>query len=226
MRTRLPSLSGVGATWSAKRRLAIVALVITGLLALAATVALFTGGDEDHDQAPAPSASSSIAPSQDAPQPSSGAGQVAKPPQLSEPVAYAKAVAAMLWSYDTRHTSRDQQLAGMRVWMTQEAKYADWNSVAAQVPDPVLWSRMADNGQHAVAKIGEGHFPAAFKQALSDDPSAITKAYVYVVTVNGTQQIAWKGGGGGAEDRSVTLAVQCRPGHDCALAALAPRVVP
>lgn len=112
----------------------------------------------------------------------------------------------------------------MRAWMTDETAYADWPSVSGQVPDPVLWSRMADQDQHATASITEGHFPSAFKAALADDPSAITKAYIYVVTVNGKQQISWKKGGGGAEDRAVTLAVQCRPGHDCALAAIAPNV--
>lgn len=146
------------------------------------------------------------------------------PPQIAEPVAYAKAAAQMLWSYDTRDTSRDQQLAGMRAWMTTETRYADWASVSGQVPDPVLWSRMADQDQHATAHVTEGHYPSAFKQALADDPSAITEAYIYVVTVNGKQQIAWKKGGGGAEERAVTLAVQCRPNHDCTLAAIAPSV--
>ena len=60
--------------------------------------------------------------------------------------------------------------------------------------------------------------------ARADDPSAITEAYIYVVTVNGTQRIAWKNGGAGAEERAVTLAVQCRPSHDCTLAAIAPSV--
>ncbi|MEU9280292.1 hypothetical protein [Streptomyces sp. NPDC048341] len=228
MRKRFPrfSLSAYGAGWSANRRIAIVAGVVAVLLALAGAVALLTGSGNGHQapdtaaSAPADSPSSSEA----APRPSSGSGSVAKPPQIAEPVAYAKAAAQMLWSYDTRDTSRDQQLAGMRAWMTTEPKYADWTSVSGQVPDPVLWSRMADQDQHATAGVTEGHYPSAFKQALADDPSAITEAYIYVVTVNGKQQIAWKNGGGGAEERAVTLAVQCRPGHDCRLAAIAPSV--
>ncbi|WP_066938732.1 hypothetical protein [Streptomyces sp. NBRC 110611] len=224
MRRRLPSLSGFGVGWSAKRRIAIVALAITALLAVAATVAFFTGRGEQHQEPTTPSQANSSSPSEAAPKPSAGSGSVPAPPQIAEPVAYAKAAAHMLWSYDTRGTSRDQQLAGMRAWMTKETKYADWNSVSAQVPDPVLWSRMADQDQHATAKVTEGHFPSAFKAALADDPSAITEAYIYVVTVNGKQKIAWKKGGGGAEERAVTLAVQCRPHHDCSLAAIAPSV--
>ncbi|MEV5449484.1 hypothetical protein [Streptomyces sp. NPDC052535] len=228
MRKRSPSftLSSYGAGWSANRRITIVACVVAVLLAVAGVVALLTGrgnGQQAPDtSAPAPtgSPSSSEAP----PKPSSGSGSVPKPPQIAEPVAYAKAAAQMLWSYDTRDTSRDQQLAGMRAWMTTETKYADWASVSGQVPDPVLWSRMADQDQHATAQVTEGHYPGAFKQALAEDPSAITEAYIYVVTVNGKQQIAWKKGGGGAEDRAVTLAVQCRPSHDCTLAAIAPSV--
>ncbi|MFD5161832.1 hypothetical protein ACFWMJ_27770 [Streptomyces hawaiiensis] len=228
MRNRFSSLSlsSYGAGWSANRRIAIVAAAVAGLLALAGIVALLTGGGNGH-QAPdsaAPAPIGSLSSSEAAPEPSSGSGSVPKPPQISEPVAYAKAAAQMLWSYDTRDTSRDQQLAGMRAWMTAETKYADWVSVAGQVPDPVLWSRMADQDQHASASVTEGHYPGAFKQALAEDPSAITKAYIYVVTVNGKQQITWKKGGGGAEERAVTLAVQCRPNHDCALAAIAPSV--
>ncbi|MFJ3019483.1 hypothetical protein ACIPH4_00775 [Streptomyces tendae] len=228
MRNRFPSLSlsSYGSGWSANRRIAIVAAAVAGLLALAVIVALLTGGGNGHptpdSAAPAPTGSPSSP--EAAPKPSSGSGSVPGPPQIAEPVAYAKAAAQMLWSYDTLDTSRDQQLAGMRAWMTTETKYADWASVASQVPDPVLWSRMADQDQHASAHITEGHYPGAFKQALADDPSAITEAYIYVVTVNGKQQIAWKQGGGGAEERAVTLAVQCRPSHDCTLAAIAPSV--
>ncbi|MDH6439364.1 hypothetical protein M2158_007905 [Streptomyces sp. SAI-144] len=226
MKKRLPSLSSYGSGWSANRRIAIVASAVAVLLAVAGIVALLTGGGNGH-QAPgttAPTPSGSPSSSEAAPKPSSGSGSVSQPPQIAEPVAYAKAAAQMLWSYDTRDTSRDQQLAGMRAWMTTETKYADWASVSDQVPDPVLWSRMADQDQHATASVTEGHYPSAFKQALADDPSAITEAYIYVVTVNGTQQIAWKKGGGGAEERAVTLAVQCRPNHDCTLAAIAPSV--
>ncbi|MFD3580896.1 hypothetical protein [Streptomyces sp. NPDC058683] len=229
MRNRLPflSLSSYGVGWSVNRRIAMVTCVVAVLLAIAGIVAVVTGGGSGHQaagtdaSAPADSSPSS---SEAAPEPSSGSGSVPKPPQIAEPVAYAKAAAQMLWSYDTRDTSRDQQLAGMRAWMATETKYADWASVSGQVPDPVLWSRMSDQDQHATAHVTEGHYPSAFKQALADDPSAITEAYIYVVTVNGTQQIAWKKGGSGAEERAVTLAVQCRPSHDCTLAAIAPSV--
>ncbi|MFJ5949386.1 hypothetical protein [Streptomyces noursei] len=220
------SLSGYGASWSTKQRAAVVALTVVVLLAIAAAVAWFTSRNDHPSTGPAPSASHSTSPAPDAsaPAPGPGSGSVPRPPQISEPVAYAKAVAAMLWSYDTRTTSRDQQLVGMQAWMTKEAKYADSASVSGQVPDPLLWSRMADQDQHATATVTEAHFPTAFKQALADDPSAITQAYIYVVTVNGKQTIAWKKGGGGAEDRAITLAVQCRPQHDCTLAAIAPTV--
>ncbi|MFF5719321.1 hypothetical protein [Streptomyces buecherae] len=217
---------GVGANWSANRRIALVALVLTALLVVAGCVAWFTGRSDHtpHPAPAAPSASTSSKPSPTASGPAPReAGSVPRPPQIADPIAYAKAVAAMLWSYDTRNTSRDQQIAGMRAWMTAESTYADWASILGQVPDPVLWSRMADQDQHASAAIGEGHYPTLFKQALAEDPSAITEAYVYVVTVHGKQKLAWKGGGG-AEDRAVTVAVQCRPDRDCALAAIAPRV--
>ncbi|MFI0742994.1 hypothetical protein ACH4PU_33725 [Streptomyces sp. NPDC021100] len=224
---RFPSpFSGYGATWSTRGRVLAGALVLAVLLAVAGVAAWATGsGGQDHDDTAAPSPSSTSAP-ESAPKPAPGTGSVPKPPQLSDPLAYAKAAAVMLWSYDARTTTRDQQLAGMAAWMTKETKYTDWTSISGQVPDPVLWSRMGDNAQFATVQVTEAHFPSAFKQALAENPSALTEAYIYAVTVTGKQQISWKKGGGGAEDRSVTLAVQCRPSRDCALVSIAPRVAP
>ncbi|MDO0936452.1 hypothetical protein QQY66_33890 [Streptomyces sp. DG2A-72] len=221
------SLSGYGLEWSTRQRITAIAIGLAVLLALAAVVALLIGRAGTNDsKTTTPSGASSTASASAGPTASAGTGSVAKPPPLADPVAFAKAAAAMLWSYDTRTTSRDQQLAGMKAWLTAETKYADWSSIAAQVPDPVLWSRMADQDQYASASVSEAHYPSAFKEALSDAPEAITEAYIYAVTVTGKQQIAWKKGGAGAEDRSITLAVQCRPNANCSLVSIAPRVVP
>ncbi|MGP3775467.1 hypothetical protein ACTWJ8_32070 [Streptomyces sp. SDT5-1] len=148
------------------------------------------------------------------------------PPKTSDPVAYAKAAAKSLWTYDTRSFSRAEHLAALQRRMTDDKKYADWSSVKDQVPSAVLWSRLHDNRQRASATIDEGHFPQSFKTALDQDPGAITEAYVYAVTVTGKQTLTWKGSGGGVESRSTTLAVQCRPHQDCALAAVLPNVAP
>ncbi|MCZ0990350.1 hypothetical protein [Streptomyces diastatochromogenes] len=221
MQKRFPAY-GIG--WSPNRRVAVIAIGLACLLSLAAATAFVTRrSDHPHTSAPVPSQTPSS--TSQTGEPSSGTGPVARPPRISDPVEFAKAATKMLWSYDTRTTAQAQQLAGMKAWMTKESQYGDWASVSAQMPDPLLWSRMADQKQHAAATIAEGHYPAAFKQALSDDPSAITKAYIYAVTVTGKQTIAWKGGGG-AEERSITLAVQCRPSADCTLVAIAPRVAP
>ncbi|MFI9423384.1 hypothetical protein ACIG54_07435 [Streptomyces achromogenes] len=223
----LKRLTDYSLRWSPNRRVVVIGIGLACLLALAAATAFLTGRD-DHpgtsasDPVPSP-AHSSTAPTG---QPSSWSGPVAGPPKISDPVQFAKAAAKMLWSYDTLTTSQAQHLTGMRAWMTKEDEYGDWASVAAQIPDPVLWSRMVDQEQHATATIAEGHYPAAFKQALAEDPAAITKAYIYAVTVTGKQMITWAKGGSGAEDRSVTLAVQCRPSTDCSLVAIAPRVAP
>ncbi|MEU3188435.1 hypothetical protein ABZ707_30210 [Streptomyces sp. NPDC006923] len=223
MRTPLSSL---GLRGSANHRVLIVALVLTTLLISAGLAASVTGRSTPNDGRGAPQSKPSTTRSDAIPSPAPGGmGSVPEPPQISEPLSYAKAAAAMVWSYDTRTTGHDQQLAGMNRWMTRETIYADWASVSGQVPDPVLWLRMADNAQHANGTAAEAHYPSAFRQALAEDPSAITEAYIYVVTVTGKQQIAWASGGG-AEDRSVTLAVQCRPAHDCSLVSIAPQVAP
>ncbi|MFF9040507.1 hypothetical protein ACF090_34150 [Streptomyces sp. NPDC014892] len=155
-----------------------------------------------------------------------GTGAVPRPPQVADPLAFARAAAGMLWSYDTRSTSHAQQLVGMQAWMTKEGEYSDWASVSAQMPTPALWAQMADQQQRAAATITEEHYPSAFKQAFTEDPSAITEAYIYAVTVTGKQTIRWAEDGRGAEDRSLTLAVQCRPSSDCSLVAIAPNVAP
>lgn len=149
------------------------------------------------------------------------------PPSTHDPIAFAKAAAVALWSYDSRKGSRNESLAALHRWLTGEKQYADASSVDALVPSPVLWREMAAHGQFATATVAEGYFPASFTQALRQDPGAIATAYVYAVTVTGEQSIGWKGAlHGGAEPRSVTLAVQCRPGHDCALAGVLPNVAP
>ncbi|MFG3043178.1 hypothetical protein ACGFYZ_40400 [Streptomyces sp. NPDC048330] len=227
MTKRFPSLSTYGVGWSARRRAALIAIGLACLLAVAGATAYFTGGNEEpHPAASSPTPTSSSSPEDEAREPEPTTGSVPRPPRISDPVAFAKQAAMMLWSYDTRTTSREQQLTGMEAWMTKETQYSDWASISAQVPDPTLWSRMADQQQYATATAAEAHYPAAFKQALAEDPAAIAKAYIYAVTVTGKQRIAWAKGGGGAEDRSVTLAVQCRPSADCSLVAIAPRVAP
>ncbi|MFD4025376.1 hypothetical protein ACFWRV_17930 [Streptomyces sp. NPDC058576] len=149
------------------------------------------------------------------------------PPKTYDPITYGKAAAAALWSYDTRAYSQPELRKALRGWLTTESKYADPTSVDQVVPSATLWREMAANKQVATAKINEGHFPHAFTQALQDDPGAIAQAYVYAVTVSGKQSIRWKGSAaGGAESRSTTLAVQCRPNHPCALVGVMPSVAP
>ncbi|MFI9755751.1 hypothetical protein [Streptomyces collinus] len=217
-------LSDYGVGWSPNRRIALVAIVLACLLAVAAATAYVAGrGGQHHAPSTAPDTTSGSSP--EATKPEAETGSVPRPPRVSDPVTFAKAAAQMLWSYDTRTTSHTQQLAGMEAWMTKEGQYSDWASVSAQVPDPTLWSRMADQQQHATATVAEAHYPAAFKEALADDPAAISEAYIYAVTVTGKQTITWTNGGG-TEDRSITLAVQCRPSADCSLVAIAPNVAP
>ncbi|MCY0928227.1 hypothetical protein OTB20_18900 [Streptomyces sp. H27-H1] len=211
--------------WSANKRIAFLAIGLAVLLALAGLAAWWTGRSETHRSAVPGPANSSSAPSPAHP-PAGGTGTVAPPAKISDPLAYGKAAAQVLWTYDTRTTSHTQHLAGLRAWVTQETKYADWPGIQALIPDPVLWTRMHDNAQHAEATVTESRFPSSFKQALAEDPTTLTTAYIYAVTVTGKQQISWNGGGAGAEDRSVTLAVQCRPGTDCSLVAISPRVLP
>ncbi|MFJ2739651.1 hypothetical protein ACIO3O_08280 [Streptomyces sp. NPDC087440] len=229
MKKRFLSLSGYGIGWSSKRRIAVLAGVLALLLVLAGAVALFTGRDTQ----PAPSSGNgSLPPASPAstfpaePGTTGKTGSVPRPPRISDPLQFAQAAAEMLWTYDTRSTTHEQQLAGMQAWMTTDSQYGDWPSVSAQMPTPALWARMRDQQQNATATATRAHYPAAFKQALAEDPAAITKAYIYAVTVTGKQTIAWAKGGQGAEDRSTTLAVQCRPSHDCSLVAIAPRVAP
>ncbi|MFF4362976.1 hypothetical protein [Streptomyces sp. NPDC001604] len=214
-----------GAPSTVLRRALLGGLILAVLLTVAGLLAYLTRADSPASAKPTPTPAST----QPAASPEATPGgptAVAAPPKTSDPIVFAKAATKVLWTYDTRSFSRAEHVAGLKRWMTGEKKYADWESVSDQIPSPVLWSRMHDNRQHATAKIGEGHFPQAFKTALAQDPGAITKAYVYAVTVTGKQSIAWKGSGAGAESRSTTLAVQCRPDTACALVGVLPSVAP
>jgi hypothetical protein len=221
--------SHLGGPSRARRRALLGAVVLALLLALAGLAAYLTRDGRSPSDTPAPPPSSPSASSS----PAAPAGPHARPhalpvpPRTHDPIKYGKAAAAALWSYDTRAYSQPELRKALHGWLTKETKYADPASVDKAVPSPVLWKEMAANGQVATAKINEGHFPHAFTQALQEDPGAITQAYVYAVTVSGKQSIAWKGSpAGGAESRSTTLAVQCRPQHPCALVGVMPSVAP
>ncbi|AEW95121.1 secreted protein [Streptantibioticus cattleyicolor NRRL 8057 = DSM 46488] len=216
-----------------RRRALLGTAVLVVLVALAGLAAYITRDGRSPSKASAAGTSSAVTaasptPSSSGP-PTPGARHNALPvpPDTHDPIVFGKAAAAALWSYDTRSYSQVQLLAALHRWLTTETKYADPASVDAIVPSPVLWKEMAANDQFATAKVNEGHFPDSFTQALQAAPGAITEAYVYAVTVSGKQSIAWKGSpAGGAEDRVITLAVQCRPNQPCALAGVMPSVAP
>ncbi|WP_371626593.1 hypothetical protein OG245_30665 [Streptomyces sp. NBC_01116] len=214
-----------------RRQALLGTVVLVVLVALAGLAAYLTRDSRSPSEAPAPPSSSPTASSSAVPAgpPTSGtrSGALPVPPKTSDPIEFGKAAAVALWSYDTRAYSQTELRTALRGWLTREAKYADPASVDKVVPSPVLWKEMAANGQFATATVNEGHFPNAFTRALQEDPGAITQAYVYAVTVSGKQSIAWKGSpAGGAESRSTTLAVQCRPDHPCALVGVLPAVAP
>ncbi|MER7701646.1 hypothetical protein ABTX81_01925 [Kitasatospora sp. NPDC097605] len=150
---------------------------------------------------------------------------VARPPHTSSPTDFAAAFAQALWTYDSRVVTQPDFVSGLRGWLTPESQYADGDSVTGQVPDPLLWSRLRDNGQTSTAGQVSAHVPDSYTKAIQQNPGAFTQAYIYAVTVTAKVAVAWDGGQG-AEDRAITLAVQCRPGSDCALAAIAPTVYP
>ncbi|WLW56948.1 hypothetical protein [Streptomyces sp. YU58] len=215
-----------------RRRALLGTAVLMVLVALAGLAASLTRDARTSSKAPAPQASSASpsAPTASASassRPHGSRGDLPVPPSTHDPIAFGKAAAAALWSYDTRAYSQRELLAALRGWLTSEKKYADTASVDTLVPSRALWKEMAANGQFATAKVNEAHFPDSFTQALQADPGAITTAYVYAVTVSGKQSIAWKGSShGGAENRVTTLAVQCRPSRPCALAGVLSAVAP
>ncbi|WP_435127270.1 hypothetical protein [Actinacidiphila sp. bgisy144] len=214
-----------------RRRSLVGAAVLVVLVGLAGLAAYFTRDNRtspNHASAPAASATPSpSATGSPVPSASGSPRGLPVPPSTHDPIVFGKAAAVALWSYDTRAYSQPEFLAAVDRWMTGESKYADRASVEQLVPAPVLWERMADQGQHATATADDAHVPSAFTQALQDDPGALTTAYVYAVTVTGHQSIAWKGSPhAGAEARAITLAVQCRPDRPCALAGVLPNVAP
>ncbi|MFD3418868.1 hypothetical protein [Streptomyces decoyicus] len=210
-----------------RRRVLLGTAVLVVLVALAGLAAYLTRDGRSPSKAPAVQPSSPTTPSTTPSTPRTHPRALAVPPKTHDPIAFGKAAAAALWSYDTRAYSRTELRTALRAWLTAEDKYADPASVDKTVPSPVLWKEMAANRQFATAKVHEGHFPDSFTQALQADPGAITQAYIYAVTVSGKQSIAWKGShAGGAESRTTTLAVQCRPHQPCALVGVMPSVAP
>ncbi|MDT3728859.1 hypothetical protein ROS62_29915 [Streptomyces sp. DSM 41972] len=215
-----------------RRRALLGTAVLVVLVALAGLAAYVTRDGRTSSKVPttqvsSASPSSPTGSASASSRPHGSRGDLPVPPSTHDPIAFGKATAAALWSYDTRAYSQRELVAALRGWLTSEKKYADTASVDALVPSRALWKQMAANGQFATAKVNEAHFPDSFTQALQADPGAITTAYVYAVTVSGKQSIAWKGSShGGAENRVTTLAVQCRPSRPCALAGVLSAVAP
>ncbi|GGN51253.1 hypothetical protein GCM10012285_41170 [Streptomyces kronopolitis] len=210
-----------------RRRVLLGTAVLVVLVDLAGLAAYLTRDGRSPSKAPAVRPSSPAAPSTTPSAPRTQPRALPVPPKTHDPIAFGKAAAAALWSYDTRAYSRTELRTALRAWLTSEDRYADPASVDKVVPSPVLWKEMTANRQFATAKVHEGHFPDSFTRALQSDPGAITQAYIYAVTVSGKQSIAWKGShAGGAESRTSTLAVQCRPHRPCALVGVMPSVAP
>lgn len=215
-----------------RRRALLGTAVLVVLVALAGLAAYVTRDGRTSSKVPttqvsSASPSSPTGSASASSRPHGSRGDLPVPPSTHDLIAFGKAAAAALWSYDTRAYSQRELLTALRGWLTSEKKYADTASVDALVPSRALWKQMAANGQFATAKVNEAHFPDSFTQALQADPGAITTAYVYAVTVFGKQSIAWKGSShGGAENRVTTLAVQCRPSQPCALAGVLSAVAP
>ncbi|MET8539918.1 hypothetical protein ABZW03_04570 [Kitasatospora sp. NPDC004799] len=210
-----------------RRRVLLGVAVLVMLVICSGVLAYITRDGRSSADHPA-AAASSPAPGPSTPSsPGARSSALPGPPSTHDPIAFAKAAAVALWSYDTRSSSQPELVASLHRWLTVEGQYADADSVDRLVPSPLLWGRMADSGQFATATAAEAHFPESFTRALQADPGAISQAYVYAVTVSGKQSISWDGApAGGAEDRSATLAVQCRPDRPCALAGVLPAVAP
>ncbi|MFF2746437.1 hypothetical protein ACFVVA_12925 [Kitasatospora sp. NPDC058048] len=205
----------------------LVAGLLAGLLARLAGGGHATRTDPQPSSPPRPSSWAGIPAGPRANTPPAETGAiVARPPHTSSPTEFAEAFAQALWTYDSRKVAQPDFVSGLRLWLTSEIQYADGDSAAGQVPDPVLWSRLRDNGQTSTAGQVSAHVPDTYTKAIQQNPAAFTQAYIYAVTVTAKVNVTWDGGGQGAEDRAITLAVQCRPGNDCALAAVAPTVYP
>ncbi|MEE1786897.1 hypothetical protein PUR71_28920 [Streptomyces sp. SP17BM10] len=235
MQKRYPSSafrSGMSGGALVRRRALLGTAVLVVLVVLAGVFSYLTRDSRSPSPNPSsvqpssPSAAASV-PVTPSTAPGGGSAALPGPPDTRDPIAFGKAAAVALWSYDTRAYSQPELVAALHRWLTTEGQYVDAESVERQVPSPLLWGRMADSGQFATATAAEAHFPESFTRALQADPGAITQAYVYAVTVSGKQSISWNGAPqGGAEDRSATLAVQCRPDRPCALVGVMPSVAP
>ena len=137
-----------------RRRALLGTVVLVVLVALAGLAAYLTRDGRSSSKPTVPQ-TSSAAPSSPAasasattPPPHGVHSALPVPPDTHDPIAFGKAAAVALWSYDTRAYSQPELLAALHRWLTGETKYADRASVDALVPSPVLWE--ADGRQRPV----------------------------------------------------------------------------
>lgn len=150
-------------------------------------------------------------------------------PKTDDATVFARAVATLAFSYDTRDESRDAWRAAFMPWLGPDGK--DDTMAEAQgdvdrvVPEPAVWQQMRDLHQRATFAVTSAYVPqqaiAAQREYGDQWPPGTA-----VITVRGDQHLAWDGGDQ-TVTRTMTLFVLCQPSNAfCMVDRITPQVIP
>lgn len=145
--------------------------------------------------------SSGVSPSDVATRP---AGEL---PLTSDPQQYAIAYASALFSYDTLTQSEVVWTAVLTAGLdtTADVRADNTEDLANRTPPTAVWQTMASSNQRATFAVTRAWVPQLWTQNASHYPAGAT-----VITVSGTQEVAWTGGSSEVP-QSVTLLLLCPP---------------
>jgi hypothetical protein len=222
-------------------QLVLGAAVAFVVLVLVAIIGVATGWIGSHassasptvGRTPTPNASPSSAISaisgSPAPTPSAaGERPTVTIPKTDDATVFARAIATMAFSYDTRTESRDAWRTALMTWLGPDGKQdtlAEARGDADRVvPESAVWQQMRELKQRASFDVTAAYVPQQAMAAQRDYGSEWPPG-TSVITVRGNQRLVWDGGAQTAT-RSMTLFVICQPTNAfCMVDRITPQVI-
>lgn len=149
-------------------------------------------------------------------------------PKTDDATVFARAVATIAFSYDTRTESRDAWRSALMTWLGPDGKQDTMaeaqGDVDRVVPQPVVWQQMRQLQQRATFAVTAAYVPQQAVAAQRDYGSEWPPG-TSVITVRGSQRLVWNGGAQTAT-RSMTLFVICQPTNAyCMVDRITPQVI-
>ncbi|MGH8890268.1 MAG: hypothetical protein ACRDV3_11025, partial [Acidothermaceae bacterium] len=149
-------------------------------------------------------------------------------PKTNDSTVFARALATLAFSYDTRSESRDAWRTSLMSWLgpdgTLDTMAEAQGDVDRVVPGADVWPQMRALHQRATFDVTSAYVPQQAVAAQRDYGNQWPPG-TSVITVRGNQNLSWDGGSQTAF-RTMTIFVICQPTHSyCMVDRIPPQVI-